>query len=57
MLRYFGSLLLGVRSTADRGATAVEYSLLVALIAAVIIAVVVIFGQQVLGLFQSLPGF
>jgi Flp pilus assembly pilin Flp len=38
----------------DRGATAAEYCLLVSLIAGVIIATVITFGQAVLGLFQSL---
>ena len=40
-------------ATRDRGATAVEYGLLVALIAAVIVAVVVILGQQVNNAFNS----
>jgi Flp pilus assembly pilin Flp len=38
----------------DRGATAAEYCLLLSLIAGVIIATVITFGQAVLGLFQSL---
>lgn len=37
----------------DRGATAVEYGLMVALIAAVIIAVVVTLGKQINGAFTS----
>ena len=37
----------------DRGATAVEYGLLVALIAAVIIVVVTTLGQQVSDAFQK----
>jgi Flp pilus assembly pilin Flp len=45
--------LLMLRSN-DRGATAAEYCLLVSLIAGVIIATVITFGQAVLGLFQSL---
>ncbi|MGC0272388.1 Flp family type IVb pilin [Pseudactinotalea sp. Z1739] len=44
----------------DRGATAVEYGLLVGLIAVVIIAVVVTLGEQLAALFQGvsdeLPG-
>ena len=39
--------------TRDRGATAVEYGLLVALIAAVIVAIVLILGRQVSTAFQS----
>lgn len=38
----------------DRGATAAEYSLLVALIAGVIIFTLITFGQAVLGLFQTI---
>jgi pilus assembly protein Flp/PilA len=37
----------------DRGATAVEYGLLVALIAAVIIGIVVILGNQVSDAFST----
>jgi pilus assembly protein Flp/PilA len=61
MVRYIAkvatSLLLCVRSTAERGATAVEYALMVALIAAIIVAVVAALGEQVLGLFSSVPFF
>jgi len=39
----------------DQGATAVEYSLLVGLIAAVIVGAVTAFGLGVLGLFSALP--
>jgi Flp pilus assembly pilin Flp len=38
----------------DRGASAAEYCLLVSLIAGVITATVITFGQAVLGLFQTL---
>lgn len=38
----------------ERGATAVEYGLLVALIAAVIIAVVVLLGQDILEAFNTI---
>jgi Flp pilus assembly pilin Flp len=38
----------------ERGATAVEYSILASLIAAVIAATVALLGTTVLGLFQSL---
>jgi pilus assembly protein Flp/PilA len=37
----------------DDGATAVEYGLLVALIAAVIVAIVLVLGRQVSTAFQS----
>jgi pilus assembly protein Flp/PilA len=37
----------------ERGATAVEYGLLVALIAAVIVTVVATLGQQILGGFED----
>jgi pilus assembly protein Flp/PilA len=37
----------------DRGASAVEYGLLVALIAGVIIAVVILLGDNVAGLFSD----
>ncbi|HEY2640822.1 MAG TPA: Flp family type IVb pilin [Streptosporangiaceae bacterium] len=45
------SLAIALRS--DRGATAVEYGLLVALIAAVIIGVVVVVGHQVSNAFST----
>jgi Flp pilus assembly pilin Flp len=37
----------------ERGATAVEYALIASLIAAVIAALVMLLGQDVLGLFES----
>jgi pilus assembly protein Flp/PilA len=40
-------------ATRDKGATAVEYGLLVALIAAVIVAIVLVLGRQVSTAFQS----
>ena len=40
-------------ATRDQGATAVEYGLLVALIAAVIVAIVIVLGKQVSNAFQS----
>ena len=40
-------------ATRDKGATAVEYGLLVALIAAVIVAIVLVLGRQVSNAFQS----
>jgi Flp pilus assembly pilin Flp len=40
-----------LRALSERGATAVEYALMAALIAGVIATVVTAFGQQVAGLF------
>jgi Flp pilus assembly pilin Flp len=40
------------RGHCDRGATSVEYALLLALIAAVIVGAVAIFGTQVAGLYE-----
>ncbi len=45
--------LLRDRLTRQSGASAVEYSLLVALIAAVIIMVVTVLGQDTSGLYNS----
>jgi len=55
MLKPFLSVqnLLARQLRSDRGATAVEYGLLVALIAAVIIAIVVVVGHQVSNAFQT----
>ncbi|MBU6245444.1 MAG: Flp family type IVb pilin [Actinomycetales bacterium] len=39
--------------SADKGATAVEYGLLIALIAAIIVGVVATLGTQIQGAFQS----
>jgi pilus assembly protein Flp/PilA len=43
-------------ATAERGATAVEYGLMVALIAIVIIAAVVTLGDNLSGLFTKVAG-
>jgi pilus assembly protein Flp/PilA len=55
MLKHFVSMqnALAQRLRSDRGATAVEYGLLVALIAAVIIGIVLILGRQVSNAFQD----
>jgi len=55
MLKHFVSAqnFLAKSLHSDRGATAVEYGLLVALIAAVIVAIVVVVGHQVSNAFQS----
>lgn len=44
------------RLNSDRGATAVEYGMLVALIAAVIIATVALLGPQIDSAFQTIVG-
>lgn len=44
------------RRTSEKGATAVEYGLLVALIAAVIVGVVVTLGQKILTGFTTVNG-
>ena len=44
------------RFSSEDAATAVEYGLFLALIAAVIIATVTLLGTEVLGLFESIQG-
>ena len=54
MLEFLKIMLDGKKSEMDeRGATAVEYGLLVALIAAVIVTVVLTLGQKVKAGFQT----
>ena len=54
MLEFLKIMLDGKKSEMDeRGATAVEYGLLVALIAAVIVTVVLTLGQKVKGGFDT----
>jgi pilus assembly protein Flp/PilA len=54
MIQYLNILLNARLAKVDeRGATAVEYGLLVALIAGVIIAVVGFLGQDILGAFDG----
>jgi pilus assembly protein Flp/PilA len=55
MLKRFVSLqsFLATSLRSDRGATAVEYGLLVALIAAVIVGIVVVVGHQVSNAFNT----
>lgn len=54
MIQYLQILLNGkFDRDEDRGATAVEYGLLVALIAAIIIAVIGFLGQDILGAFNG----
>ena len=55
MLEFLKIMLDGKFAAKDeRGATAVEYGLLVALIAAVIIATVVILGGEIQNAFQTI---
>ena len=57
MLKLYVALqtqLAGLLNREDRGATAVEYGLLVGLIAVVIIAAVVILGNKLNALFTSI---
>lgn len=49
----FRNLVTRLRGVREHGATAVEYALLVALIAAVIIAIVFALGQTVSGAFNT----
>jgi len=56
MLKYYVSLktfLRGLPKCDDRGATAVEYGLIVALIAAVIIGIVTTLGTQIANVFTT----
>ena len=49
----FQLFMMADRNDEEKGATAVEYGLLVALIAAIIVGVVATLGQQILGGFQT----
>jgi Flp pilus assembly pilin Flp len=50
--------LMKVRDSAvERGATAVEYALMAALIAGVIVVAAFTFGQKIMALFGSVPPF
>ena len=53
MLEKFITLMIIGRDE-EKGATAVEYGLLVALIAAIIIATVVLLGQEINDAFQAI---
>jgi pilus assembly protein Flp/PilA len=52
--KFITFVLVGRNKNDEEGATAVEYGLLVALIAAVIIAVVVLLGPQINTAFSSI---
>jgi len=47
---------IATRSNDERGATAVEYGLMVALIAVVIIAAVTLLGNNLKAMFESIAG-
>ncbi len=53
MLEKFITFMIVGRKNDEEGATAVEYGLLVALIAAVIITVVILLGTQINSAFSS----
>jgi pilus assembly protein Flp/PilA len=55
MIQYL-QILLNARRDDERGATAVEYGLLVALIAAVIVAIVATLGTQINTAFTTVSG-
>jgi len=55
MIQYL-QILLNARRDDERGATAVEYGLLVALIAAVIIVAVTLLGSNLSSLFNTVAG-
>ena len=52
MTEFFLKIMLGAKRD-EEGATAVEYGLLVALIAAIIVGVVAILGTQIQAAFQT----
>jgi pilus assembly protein Flp/PilA len=54
MLSMLNTWVLWLRSRGERGATAVEYGMLVALIAAVIVGVVAALGGQIADAFQTI---
>ena len=54
MLQYFFALMLAGRQDDEKGATAVEYGLLVALIAAIIVGTVFILGGEIDAAFQTI---
>lgn len=58
MLRFFSFMqnFLAERTSGDRGATAVEYGLLVALIAGAIIVTVGLLGNSINGWFATIRG-
>ncbi|KSU78929.1 hypothetical protein AS031_02490 [Pseudarthrobacter enclensis] len=55
MLSLYTNLMIRLRSE-EKGATAVEYGIMVALIAVVIIVAVSLLGNNLLGLFNNVAG-
>ena len=55
MLKAYSRIQARINSlrTEEEGATAVEYGLIVALIAAVIVGAVALLGEQILGAFET----
>ena len=53
MLQTFITLMLAGRKDDEKGATAVEYGLLVALIAAMIVTVLLLLGPELVATFQK----
>jgi pilus assembly protein Flp/PilA len=51
------NMIMNMQIAGERGATAVEYGLFVALIAAVIVVGVTALGQSAIGLFQPVTNF
>jgi pilus assembly protein Flp/PilA len=56
MLQTYVTLMLAGRKDDEKGATAVEYGLMVALIAAAIIIVVGLLGDELVELFTEVTG-
>jgi pilus assembly protein Flp/PilA len=56
VMKWIASKWIAVSNSSDRGATAVEYGLMVALIAVVIIVAVTALGGKLSGLFNSIAG-
>jgi pilus assembly protein Flp/PilA len=52
----FLAMFFADRTESDKGATAVEYGLMVALIAAVIVVAVTTLGSTLLGIFNGIVG-
>ena len=53
MTKLAAKIQTAIAARQDKGATAVEYGLLVALIAAVIVVIVATLGKQISGAFQT----
>ncbi|MEP6695258.1 MAG: Flp family type IVb pilin [Pseudonocardiales bacterium] len=53
LTQFYVRLLVAIKTKQDEGASAVEYALLVAAIAAVIVAVLFLFGSTIEGVFKT----